>query len=36
MGDISDGLISDRPPQKTLVYDTGIPQATKWLSIAAL
>ena len=25
LGEISDGLISLRPPQKTLVYDTGMP-----------
>src|SRR5438132_10574874 len=35
-GEISDGLISERPPQKTLVYFTGIPHSFKWLSIAAL
>src|SRR5207253_2822997 len=33
---LSDSFISERPPQKTLVYKTGIPHDAKCLSIAAL
>src|SRR5256885_15620458 len=35
-GDISEGLISLRPPQKTLVYETGTPTLARWSSIACL
>src|SRR5207302_983133 len=35
-GEISDGLISLRPPQKTFVYDTGIPIDSRCASMAAL
>src|SRR5436309_9213657 len=34
-GEISDGLISLRPPQNTFVYDTGIPISARYASIAA-
>src|SRR5881296_2724574 len=36
VGEISEGLISLRPPQNTLVYATGIPTASRCASIAAL
>src|SRR5258708_31462963 len=35
-GEISDGFISERPPQNTLVYVTGIPHWLRWWSIAVL
>src|SRR6185436_242503 len=35
-GEISDGLISLRPPQNTLVYRTGMPASWRCWSIAAL
>src|SRR5579875_3539160 len=36
IGEISDGLISLRPPHKTFVYVTGIPASARCSSIARL
>jgi len=35
-GEISEGLISLRPPQNTFVYDTGMPMDSRCASMAAL
>src|ERR1700680_3002961 len=35
-GEISEGLISLRPPQNTFVYEAGMPASSRCLSIAAL